>query len=208
MTIESIRRTNLAAVVAEAGGVKRAADRLGISPSQLSQWLHGAPDSKTGKPRGMGAGSCRKVESAFGRPEGWMDRQHAVAGEPPAPWHVAQDLSHEDAQTAIPLVPWELLMEPVADQIFRTRLPDDALAPDFPRGTEIVWSTTRRLAPGRLVLLRDRHGHAHARLCQQGDAPGQWTGAPLQRGYLSFDSAADRVEVLAVYKGVLEPDDD
>jgi transcriptional regulator with XRE-family HTH domain len=206
-TVEKFRRDNLATLCDEAGGVARLAARLGISSSQVSQWKNGAPDSKTGKPRGISAGRCRALELAFHKPEGWMDSHHPNAGEQPAQYSVAQDLSHPHPDSALPLIEWEQLVNPIPAQVFRTALPDDALAPTYPRGTEVVWSTARTLRPGRLVLLRDQHGQAHARLCQQGRAPGQWSGVPLQQGYLTFDSTTDPVHVIAVYKGVLEPDD-
>lgn len=91
--------------------------------------------------------------------------------------------------------------------VFVAVLIDDAMAPDYPRGSEIVWTTRRRLAPGRMVLVRDRHGQTHARQCHQGRVPGQWLAAAVNPAYVSFDSVQDQLQLVAVYKGRLEPDD-
>lgn len=50
-------------------------DALGLvrTDSTLSQIRTKAPNSKTGKPRGMGDVLARKIEEKLGLPEGWMD---------------------------------------------------------------------------------------------------------------------------------------
>ena len=77
--IEDIRRENLGLLRAEAGGVQRLADRLGKSQSQVSQWLNASANSGSGKPRTISTASCREIERAIGKPEGWMDMQHQEA---------------------------------------------------------------------------------------------------------------------------------
>jgi hypothetical protein len=74
-TIDEIHRANMALLVAE-HGVTGMAERLNKSNSQVSQWLNGSKNSGTGKPRGISAGSCRTIEAAFGKPQGWMDADH------------------------------------------------------------------------------------------------------------------------------------
>lgn len=61
---------------AEAGGPTAAASRLGWDQPQWSNLRNGAADSKTGKRRGMHKSTARKIESAFLRPEYWLDVQH------------------------------------------------------------------------------------------------------------------------------------
>lgn len=75
-TLPDIRRANLAAVVKRAGGTASFARTLGVSDSQVTQWMHGSKDSKTGKPRGMSHDTCRRIERAALKPEGWMDIEH------------------------------------------------------------------------------------------------------------------------------------
>lgn len=157
--------------------------------------------------RDMGDDLARDVESSTGRPPGWMDRQHSVVGEPTPQWPQAHPASHPVGSHDLPYVPWEAIVGHQIPAVFRSTLPDDALSPDFPAGTEIVWTTRRKAAPGRLILVKDRHGQVHARQCHQGREPGQWLAAPINAAYITFDSNEDGVELLAVYKGRLEPDD-
>jgi hypothetical protein len=74
-TIEQIRRENFATLVEEAGGVTRFAEKMEKSQSQFSQIIHGAPDSKTGKPKEIGSKLARAIESRFGKDIGWMDHE-------------------------------------------------------------------------------------------------------------------------------------
>lgn len=77
--IDEIRRDNLAAIVAEIGGVTALAELLQKSVSQVSQWLNGSANSGTGKARGMRPSSCREIELACKKPLGWMDASHGMA---------------------------------------------------------------------------------------------------------------------------------
>jgi hypothetical protein len=76
-TIDEIHRENLKLLASEAGGKSILAELLGKSASQVSQWLNGSLDSKTGKARGIRPSSCRMIELALGKPVGWMDMTHA-----------------------------------------------------------------------------------------------------------------------------------
>lgn len=75
-TTNEIRRANLRALAKEVGGMKVLADRIDVAASQLSQWLHGSPDSRTKKPRGLSHASARKIEQAVGKTRGWLDIPH------------------------------------------------------------------------------------------------------------------------------------
>lgn len=157
--------------------------------------------------RGLGDTLAADIEDAAELPRGWMDEQHLIAGETPPTYAIAQDLSHAMSSHSIPLVPWEKIVQGNVPDVFRAVLTDDALAPDFPAGTEVVWTTRRRAAPGRFILVQDRHGQIHARQCHQGRTPGQWLATPINPAYLTFDSAEESITLVAVYKGRLEPDD-
>lgn len=88
LVLPDIRRANLKEIVQAYGGTAAFARKLGVSDSQLAQWMHGSKDSKTKKPRGMRDETCRKIEAAAGKPTGWMDIAHPPPGrdpEPPAP---------------------------------------------------------------------------------------------------------------------------
>lgn len=74
--IEDVRRDNLKRLRHEVGSVGDLAEKLGKSQSQVSQWLNASTHSSSGKARTISSGSCREIEKAFGRPEGWMDIDH------------------------------------------------------------------------------------------------------------------------------------
>jgi hypothetical protein len=74
-TIDEIRRDKLKMLAAEHGGIGVFATKIGKSSAQLSQWINASPDSKTGKPRGMRAESCRHIEQLSGLKKGWMDQE-------------------------------------------------------------------------------------------------------------------------------------
>lgn len=93
-TLPDIRRENLAHLVKEAGGTAAFARLLGSSDSQIAQWMHGAKESRTGKPRGMSHDTCRRIERSTGRPPGWMDQAHDAgqAAQPEVTLHRALEV--------------------------------------------------------------------------------------------------------------------
>lgn len=168
------------------------------------------------KARGVSRPGAIEAESLLGCPASyvldgtnaphWMEAQRAVTGEASASYAVAHRMSQSPFE-AVPLLDREQLLTTTRPDIFRYALTDDAMAPEYPLGTELVWTTRRRISPGRLLLLADKHGQLHVRRCEQGDAPGSWKATALNVAYRTFTSDTDGVEVLAVYKGRLEPDD-
>ena len=135
----------------------------------------------------------------------WLSAQHANEGL--ASYTVAHAKSQPQSSDDLPYLSWESLMGNVPDSLFVLVLRDDALGSKFPRGTAVVWSKSRRPAPGRLVLVRDKHGRDHARMYQEHPEPGAWTAAALNPAFASFDPREDGLTVLAVHRGVLEPED-
>lgn len=77
-TIDDIRHRNLLTLIQEAGSQAALADRLGVQPSMISQWVTRAPNSATGEPRVVGGPSARKLEAVMGKEQGWMDHDHRV----------------------------------------------------------------------------------------------------------------------------------
>lgn len=76
MDIYDIRRENLKALVENAGGPTRFADKTGRSQSQISQLLTG---------KNIGAKLARAIEREIGLPVSWMDHPQGVQ-EPSAPY--------------------------------------------------------------------------------------------------------------------------
>lgn len=81
--IDEIRRDNMRLLEQEFGGPTPASKALDMSPSQFTNLRDGAKDSKTGKRRGMRKETARRIESAAGKPAGWLDVDHAY--HDPAP---------------------------------------------------------------------------------------------------------------------------
>jgi DNA-binding transcriptional regulator YdaS (Cro superfamily) len=73
MTIDEIRRENLLSLIAECGGTKALAEKIGKSDAQVSQWANASVDSKTKRPRGISDDVCRHIEVSCGKVRGWMD---------------------------------------------------------------------------------------------------------------------------------------
>lgn len=71
--IDQIRRENMQRIVDESASKQAAADRVGMTLAQFLNLLTGAPDSRTGKPRGMRKETAWRIEEACGKPRGWLD---------------------------------------------------------------------------------------------------------------------------------------
>ena len=121
--IDEIRRKAMGVLEKEAGGPVAAAKRADMSHSQWANLRAGAPDSKTGKARGMRKETARKIEAAFGKPEGWLDVADII--DP--------DFPHEDDRFALLAKAWS-----IADEHERT-LPGPA-----PRSQHTKRSSARR----------------------------------------------------------------
>lgn len=78
-SIDDIRRENLALLRKEVGSSRGLAARLDRDESQVGQWMHGALNSGTGKPRGMRSDTARYIEKCMGKPDGWMDAARLVS---------------------------------------------------------------------------------------------------------------------------------
>lgn len=76
-TVSEIRLQNLELLIAEAGTAELLAERCDLSAIYISQIKNRAIDAKTSKPRNLGAQAARKLERGTGKPQGWMDREHA-----------------------------------------------------------------------------------------------------------------------------------
>jgi transcriptional regulator with XRE-family HTH domain len=122
-------------------------------------------------------------------------------GSDPSNSGLAQDVSHIPRTVVFPKrYKWEQVMAGVElGELFETEMPDDANAPEHPKGTVFVWSTQKQPQIGALVLLRVR-GALYARKYRQGREPGHWIAAASNGDYASFDSADATLELVAVAK--------
>lgn len=81
-TIDEIRRENLLLAIERHKTITALAEKAGVSAAYLSQIKNRTPESKTGKPKGMGDAMARKLERAIGEGHGWMDVEHADNSAP------------------------------------------------------------------------------------------------------------------------------
>jgi hypothetical protein len=82
-TNDDIRRRNFELLLAECGGEDRgAAARLaaltGVAPALISQ-IKAATPHPSGRPRGIGDATARKLEKGMGKEPGFLDYDHSAA---------------------------------------------------------------------------------------------------------------------------------
>lgn len=75
MNIEEIRLKNLKALVEKSGSIAEVSRKTGTAESYLGQVINRLPSS-TGKPRSLGSKVARRIEHAYNKPSGWMDKEH------------------------------------------------------------------------------------------------------------------------------------
>lgn len=75
-TIQEIRRINARKLAARAGSDAIFADRVGISPSRVSQLIGKTPV------KNIGHTTARRMESALGEEPGWLDVLHDEVAKP------------------------------------------------------------------------------------------------------------------------------
>ena len=73
-TIEETYRERLLMLSKEYGGQTGLSKRIDKSPAQISQWINGSADSKTGKARSMKSDTAREIEITLKLPRGWFDQ--------------------------------------------------------------------------------------------------------------------------------------
>lgn len=204
-TIDEIRRENLQALAESLGGPAVLARLLGRSDSQVSQWIKGSPDSKTGKPRGLRPSSCRLIEAAAGKPRGWLDADHTAEGAAAASPIFARQAILTNGEIEIsphsmpPTLSWEKLLTAHRDlpTEFTAAVPDDALQDTSPKGTLFAFRRDIAPIPGRAVLVRDKAGSLYMRRYTQG-VGARWFAQATNDAYATLDSERDGLSILGV----------
>lgn len=94
MDIYQIRRLNLQHLLnAEFDGkAKLLADRMNKDGSQIARYIK----PRGGTPENMGPGVARQIETAVGKPEGWLDRLHSLGVKEETPYY--NTLTNEEMQ--------------------------------------------------------------------------------------------------------------
>lgn len=84
---------------------------------------------------------------------------------------------------------------------FETELPDNAMAPEAPRGTRCIFITRLTPEPGDWVLLRDASNALYCRVYRLLRAD-HWEAHALNSAFLPLDSKRDGLRVVAVFDGM------
>lgn len=199
-TAADYRRANLLSLLEREGTLESIATRVGSSPIYLSQIRTQAPDAKTGRPRSMGTVLARRIEQAYKLPDGWMDRQHPVAGEPLGTYKVAQDMS-DTRRNAPDHIDWESAVAETLPKTFVVTAPDDSMAPRIRAGQTVALDTSLTPRAGDGVLVSDKAGNWYLRLYRQRSAIA-WEAHALNEAYQAMDAERDGLAPLAVVVGV------
>ena len=139
-TAASIRIQNLEELIRKAGTLDKVAQVAGSSAVYLSQVRTGAIDVSTGRRRELGTRMARRLETAFEKPEGWMDTDHAIcATAQSSSWPFAL-LTAEEVQQLTP-ARMDRLDKQVRDRLdewAETTTPGASRAPAAAQGDELA----------------------------------------------------------------------
>jgi hypothetical protein len=173
-------------------------DRLAVSPQAFHNWTKRGV-SKEGAIAAERAFGCAVNYILEGHGPHWTYPQTPPEGE--ASTLLAQELSHPTYTVTPGHIPWEQLMDRPLKPEFQTTAPDNAMAPDVPRGARIILITGVDPAPGDFVLVADATGAHYLREYKQLRA-GHWQAHARNAAFLPLDSLRDGLRVLAVFDGI------
>lgn len=160
-----------------------------------------AKKAADGKTRSLTASNNERAAKLLGVNAGWLATGIGPRKPPPssAMAHPLSDLS--PIVQSVTRLKWETMtMGDMLDR-FEVLLPDDALAPDFPKGTVMRFDSERPPKPGWPCVVKDAAGKFYAR--DYGVAAGaEWTATARSRGYAPLSSTADGLQFVASMYGV------
>lgn len=189
------------ALLKREGGPKEVARVTGANEQYLYQIDSGIKDTK-GNSKGVGKQLRERLERHY---PGWLALGHHAqnTGQTITPLTAgeAQQVSLYATRMAPPKLGWEALMS--SDQLpaeFETELPDNAMAPEAPRGTRCIFVTDTTPEPGDWVLLRDGDGALYCREYRALRGT-HWEAHAVNSAFLPLDSVRDRLRVVAVFDG-------
>ena len=136
MDVKSIRKDNLQRLLDEAGGREALARKVGTSPAYISQ----IRSERTAAD--VGHQLARRLESAMGKPEGWMDVAHGVSEEADLV-REAVFLVSPRARAAVAALLAEIVRDPtIAGRL--ARIADGVQLPDRGGTLDVIESAPRR----------------------------------------------------------------
>lgn len=81
-TSDEVNWENLLILIGEAGSDDALAEKYGCTAPYIRQLKLKSKDSGSGKPKGIGRATARKLEDCMGKPHGWLDQDHSGGGIP------------------------------------------------------------------------------------------------------------------------------
>ena len=170
----------------------------GIKQPSVSDWFSG--DTATIEGRNLVAAASYLCVSPEWLATGRGQRRLREDSRPDnTPYLNAQISSIGTTSRTLPVrITWEHLMQSKElPERFELEAPDDALAPNIPRGTVVTFERAGSASAGRCVLVQDRRGAWYMRRYVQG-AGGTFKAQPTHDAYVALDSESDGVQVRAV----------
>lgn len=129
----------------------------------------------------------------------WADRQHSSGGLsiPTVAQQMSQPLEIMDPT----LMLWESIVSSPLPPLFRVAMPDDSMAPEFRKGSVVLFSTTEgQPRADDAVLVQDADGNPFVRVYEE-RRPGHWQAVALNGRFQPLDSKLDGLKVLAISMG-------
>jgi hypothetical protein len=160
-----------------------------------------AKKAADGKTRSLTAANNERAAKLLGVSSAWLATGIGPRspGTSPQLAHPLSDLSL--IVQSVTRLTWEKLTMGDMNERFEVLLPDDALAPDFPKGTVMRFDPKREPRPGWPCVVKDEQGKFYAR--DYGVAAGsEWTATARARGYAPLSSNANGLELVASMYGV------
>jgi hypothetical protein len=186
------RQARLLMLIAEAGGPGNLMARTGVTDTHITACSKGRRD--------IGDEMAGSLERGMNKPTGWMD----IHPPESMPYAVTESQPLRLSEPNMPPIrlAWEALM--TSNQLppeFETELPDNAMAPDAPRGTRVIFVRGNTAEPGDWILVRDSAGHLYCREYRQ-VRPGQWEAHARNPGFLPMSNDRDGLQVVAIFDGI------
>lgn len=148
-------------------------------------------------PRWLATGEGSRKDG-LSRPGGLRLPMTAGAGDADTGEYLAHGMSLSEEIVEPRHLSWDDVMTGPLPGDFKLTIEDDAMAPEFPTGTVVVFSTTAgepRARDGVLVVDRDRNVYFREYRIKR---PGHWQAAALNAGYDPLDSELHGLKVLAI----------
>lgn len=186
----------------EHGGWKAVGLTLDVNPQTVYQIVTGRL-TESGTVRGVGRKLRERLEEHY---PGWLhlagDASSTVETITTPGSGMSQPVRPFPQRMAPPKLAWEALVS--IDEFpheFETELPDNAMAPEAPKGSRCIFITGATPEAGDWVLVRDAVGNLYCRAYKL-LRPGQWEAHAVNPYFLPLDSVRDGLRVLAVFDGM------